>query len=61
MSTVESTVELIHSSKYMLIHIHNRDLPQSFEVPRLIDNTTHTPVLIILWSHVQIHTHRLYF
>jgi len=30
---------------YSCIRIYNRDLPQSFQVPRLIDNKIHTLVL----------------
>ena len=32
----------IHSFRYS--HIYDRDLPQSFQVPSLIDNTTHTRI-----------------
>ena len=41
----------IHSDSY--IHIYDRDLHQSFQVPRSIDNTTHT---LVLRSHAQVHT-----
>ena len=48
------TYSFIHSDTFInFIHIYVRDLPQSFQVPRSIDSTTHTPVL---QSHAQVHT-----
>ena len=43
---------LIHSD--IFIFIYDGDLPQSFQVPRLIENTMHTPVLR---SHDQLHAY----
>ena len=37
---------------FRCVHIYDRDLPQSFQVARLIDNTMHTSVLK---SHAQVH------
>ena len=50
-----NNTSLVHSfiHSFRNIHIHDRDLPWSFQVPRLIENTTHTPVL---QSHAQVHT-----
>ena len=46
--SIDNTYSFIHSFRYIYT---DRDLPQSFQVPCSIDNTTYTP---ILQSHAQV-------